>query len=206
MSPIGAARAAKPWMRIFDCLAPVAANTARMAKADGFDGVARYVETLTEGEIQGIFAAGLALVPLSEGVTGMELTAALGKSIEEARVEKLVEFGCPGGVSFWTDHEDPKVGSDSVGYLTARANVKIGAGFRAGLYGGMPMDLTGIQLYRLPFTGYWRGGGAVPEPTCGWQIYQAPPLNQMMSWGQLVDVNFTMGDYKGRYPVLWYPE
>lgn len=205
---IGAAQAARPWMRGFDSLGAISPAQALRAKAEGFDFVGRYVEDMTIAEVQGLFAAGLAIAPLTEGITTPgEINAANGTALGRARAQMLKALGCPPDVHLWTDHEDPPPGAQSVSYLTDRAAATLAAGFLAGLYLGEPTDLTGPVAYALRgFTGYWRGGGAIPEPLPrGWQIYQAPPLNQPAPWGGLMDVNFTMTDYRGANAILWWP-
>ena len=156
-------------------------------------------------EIANLFAEGLGIAPLTEAITGSPLTEALGAQVGAQRALQLTGLGCPPGVHLWTDHEAPAAGSQSIPYLAARAQATISHGFGPGLYGGEPIDLDGAQMYALAFTRYFRGGGAVPEPRCGFTVFQLPPLDQVMFGGQRVDVDIIAEDFEGRTPVLWWP-
>jgi hypothetical protein len=204
VASVGVARAAAPFTRGVDCMSPVQNNVARMLKADGYEFVGRYVESLSTYERDGIFAAGLAIAPLTYAITGVALTAALGAEIGGERARELQSLGCPTTVHLWADHESPHPGSDSIRYLNARADATIATGFGAGQYGGMPFDLTAAEFYGLKASRYWRGGGAVPEPACGFCVLQLCPLDQTIH-GQRFDVDVIQADFQGRTPILWCP-
>jgi hypothetical protein len=181
-----------------------------MALAAGLRYVGRYVENLSGQEREDLFAAGLGIAPLTEAVTGVVLTARLGDELGRKRAAALADLGCPPGVYLWADHESPARGSDSVGYLNARATASVAAGFGAGQYAGLPIDLSSGQLFGLLANRYWKGGGRVPEPDCGWCLVQAEPLAGANKGGillgaQRVDVDFSKEDYEGRSAVLWWP-
>jgi len=202
---IGTARPCPAFSKGFDCLEPVTYAVARRAAAQGFAWVGRYVENLTPDEQRWIHQAGLGIAPLTEAITGEPLSARLGEQIGAAMAQKLASLGCPPGVHLWADHESPHPGSDSVGYLNARAAASVAAGFQAGQYGGIPFDLSAAQLYELGANRYWRGGGAVPEPACGFCVLQLPPLDQVLFEGQRVDIDMVCEDFRGRLPVMWWP-
>jgi hypothetical protein len=69
---------------------------------------------------------------------------------------------------------------------------------------GAGQVLTGSELYSLPSVHlYWRGGSlGIPEPNCGFAIWQIPPLEQMVA-NTNVDVSVTGADLRGRRPMLW---
>jgi hypothetical protein len=208
--PIGVARVCPPFALGCDSFEPLTAQHARIARAEGLLFVGRYVENLSETERDDLFREGLAIAPLTEAVTGIVLSERLGEEIGRQRAQQLVDLQCPPTVDLWADHESPARGSDSVGYLNARARAALAAGFGAGQYAGLPIDLTSAQLFDLLANRYWKGGGRVPEPDCGWCLVQAEPLAGVNKGGillgtQRVDVDFAKEDYEGRSAVLWWP-
>ena len=206
MTAVGVARTCPPHTRGFDCLAPVAANTARIAYAAGMRYVGRYVETLTTTERDGLLAAGLAILPLTVAITHSPLTAELGTQVASERAAQLSALRCPPTVHLWTDHEDAPAGSASVEYLAARAAATLAAGFGAAVYFGEPQDLTAVEMYALAFNRYGRGGGAVPEPRCGFCWFDEIPLDETAFEGQRVDFTSIWEDFEGRTPILWWPK
>lgn len=201
----GVARQIPPFSLGFDCLAPCSNAVARRAKASGFSWIGRYLDNLTIQERGGIFDAGLAIVPVSVAVTHAVLTADLGAHRGAELGREAVALGCPPGVHLFLDLESTMAGSDCAGYINAASEAIAAAGYAAGLYAGMPQPLSGSELYELAPTRYWRGGGAVPEPQCGFCVLQLPPLDQVMFEGQRVDVDIVCCDFKGRTPIGWYP-
>jgi hypothetical protein len=97
---------------------------------------------------------------------------------------------------------------DAEGYDTALTGDIATAGFVPLAYGGAGESLTGHQVYELPNVHlYWRGGSlSIPEPDCGFAIWQIPPLSHLFAGvSSPVDVSMIGADAWGRSPVLWYP-
>lgn len=192
---------------LIDSFAPLAANVIRMACALGIKLFGRYVENLTAEERDNIFAQGGSILPLSEACVSVALTASLGAELGKQRASKLAALLCPPKVHLWTDHESPAAGSDSLGYLRACASETLAGSFGAALYLGAPNDLTGAQAFSMAFDRYGKGGGRVPEPTCGFTWLQLEPIDQIVAdlGGQRVDYGVIKEDYEGRVPIIWCP-
>lgn len=65
----GVARAVPLFTKLVDRLAPISAELASAFKSAGIGAVGRYVETLTPGERDNLFAVGLGILPLSQAPT-----------------------------------------------------------------------------------------------------------------------------------------
>lgn len=209
---VGVARIAPLFARGFDCLQPLTSMTIRRAAASGFGGfAARYLETLTASERDAIFAAGVPLMLLTEARIGEALSVETGRDAGEVTVDRARALGCPASVHITIDLESPEPGSDVAGHVNAFADELRSAGFGAMLYVGQPQPLTGQELFDLAPTRYWKAAGRIvdargelAEPTCGWCVLQASPLDQDL-FGQPVDVDFVQADSEGRRPILWWP-
>lgn len=202
---IGVARPAMPFAMGFDCLQPVPPDVALRARSDGMRWCGRYLETLTAEEVTGLFAAELAILPISEAMVREPLSATLGAERGAQLVRLASVLGVPRSCSVGIDFESPAPGSDCAGFIDAAAAALSAGGYGPLLYVGAPEPLSGHELYELAPTRYWRGAGDVPTPECGWCILQLEPLDRE-AWGHRVDYDVIQGgDRKGRLPMLWYP-
>jgi hypothetical protein len=208
MTAVGVARGAAPFVRGFDCLAPVPGYVARQMYADGYRFAGRYLDAgpnaLTIDERDALFAAGLAIVPITLATTGVPLTQELGHSRGAFTVHKADALYMPREVHITIDLEAVHEGSDVAGFVNAFTSELTAAGYGAMLYVGAGQPLAGHELYELAPGRYWRSGSRVPEPDCGYCMYQLPPLDQTIC-GQRVDVDVTCCDFRSRTPTFWMP-
>lgn len=202
----GIARPVVPFSLGFDCLAPVSNQVARIAKADGFIWVGRYLENLTIAERDGIFDAGLGIALLTEAITGTVLNAGTGAQQGHAAVLQAVHLAVPPAVHITGDNENPHTGSDVSAHSNAFVEAVRAGGYDGAMYVGAPQTLNAVQLYMCLADRYWRSGSLVPEPACGWCIIQLSPLDRTMFGGQRVDVDITCLDFRGRAMVMWWPQ
>lgn len=176
------------------------------AVALGHKWCGQYVETLAAnpGTVQRIFSHGLAIALLTEADTFDVLTAAIGTARGLLSAQAARGLGAPVGVHMTIDFEEPKAGSQPAPYLDARSDAQEGQGYPACLYAGLPEPLTGSGLYNTHPRRYWKGGGKVPEPDCGWCVVQLEPLEGLLLAGVAVDMDVTKEDYEGRVLTLWF--
>lgn len=201
----GVVRAAPLFSKLVDRLAPVSHELASALKAAGVEAVGRYVETLTAYERDGLFDAGLGILLLSKAPLS-PLTAAFGTSRAGDLVGHATRLGAPAGAHFMIDLEAQNGNHvDVLAYDNALSGAIKTAGFVPLAYVGAGQSLSGAELYALPSVHlYWRGGSLkIPEPDCGFALWQIPPLEQAVC-NAIVDVNVTGADLRGRRPMLWY--
>jgi hypothetical protein len=202
---IGVARHAPLFTKMVDRLAPVTRDLAGSLKSAGIDAVGRYLETLTAPERDNLFLAGLGILPLSKAPLS-PLNDAFGRSRAASLLQFAATLGVPHGVHVMIDLEGQQGQHvDVVAYDHAISGALAGGGYIPLAYIGAGQTLTGAELYALPDVHlYWRGGSlGMPEPACGFAIWQIPPLEQTVA-GAIVDMNITGADGRGRSPVLWY--
>jgi hypothetical protein len=141
------------------------------------------------------------------GVMGVTLAGACDGQESAREAQKL---GLPAGVTLFLDLEGMKAfHADPVALrstLDGWARAVVAAGYVAGLYVAPPQPLTSDELYEMPFTRYWKGGGsirdrydALAEPRCGWCCVQGYP--SVDRGGVLVDANLVTEDFYGRLPT-----
>jgi hypothetical protein len=202
---VGIARACPLYTKLADTLSPITHDSALALKNAGVGAVGRYLEDLSVAERDGLFAVGLDILLLSEAPSGP-----LSKEVGHARAASLLQhlkvLGAPRGVHVMIDLEAQHGDHASViAYDNALASDLEVAGYIPMAYVGAGQLLSGLELYALPSVhAYWRGGSlGVPEPNCGFAIWQIPPLNQHMVSGLLMDVSMTGADLRGRRPSLW---
>lgn len=202
----GVVRPAPLFSKLVDRLAPISHELASALKANGIEAVGRYVETLTAYERDGLFEAGLGILLLSKAPLSL-LTATFGTSHAGDLVGHATRLGAPAGAHFMIDLE-AQSGShaDILAYDNALSGAIKGAGFIPLAYVGAGQLLSSAELLALPSVHlYWRGGSlGIPEPSCGFALWQIPPLEQTVS-NAIVDVSVTGADLRGRRPMLWYP-
>lgn len=204
-TPIGVARPAAPFLLGFDCLATKTAAMLADAKARGLSWCGCYLETLKAPERDLIFSYELAIALLTEADTFDVLTASIGTAKGLLAAGLARDLGAPLGVHVTIDFEKPKAGSDPAGYLNAKSDSLESGGYPACLYAGLPEPLSSSALYNTHPRRYWKGGGAVPEPQCGWCVVQLEPLQGLTLGGVPVDMDVMKQDYAGRVLTLWYP-
>lgn len=201
---IGVARVASAFTRGIDCLASMANNTARQFKADGFDFVGRYLENLTPAERDGIFAANMGILVLTEATSG-PLDASVGTARGVESVNRLIALKAPTGLHVTTDLESTHgVVADVELFADAFHDALAVGSQQQMLYVGAGQILTAEQLFARKANRYMRSGSKVPEPACSWCVDQLRPLDQIIH-GQRVDVDFIEEDDEGRLPMLWWP-
>jgi hypothetical protein len=201
---LGAARACPLFTRLVDCLEPLSTAAALELKTTfGVGAVGRYLETLTVAEVNGLFTAGLPILLLTEAPEG-PLAAALGQALAARHLSLAAALGAPKGVHLMSDFEAQT--GDAGGYDNALTDAIASGGFLPLAYVGAGQLLTGPELYALPSVHlYWRGGSVgIPEPDCGFAVWQVPPLDQTLA-GTRVDVSLVGADARGRSLVLWAP-
>ncbi len=202
---IGVLRTCPLFTKIVDTFAPISNTNAQALKGIGVGAVGRYLENLTSTERDGIFAAGLGILPLSTAPTS-PLTKELGISRADALFIKATQIGVPTGVHVMVDFEAQQgAHADIVAYDEALTAELSKHQYIPLAYVGAGQALSGAELYTLPDTHlYWRGGSlGMPEPSCGFAMWQIPPLEQKLT-GVDVDMSITGADLKGRRPVLWW--
>jgi hypothetical protein len=175
------------------------------AKLAGFKWVGRYLHNLTAQEVSIIFAMKLGIAPLTFAPTAVVLTASTGVQYGTQAVHQARGLQIPPKVDITVDYESPMAGSDGPAHLTGFWQQLVGNGYGDCLYVGGPEDLNAGQLMAQPFTGYWKGGGQVPEPACGWKNIQLEPLEGVTFGGAKCDANVSKSDYRGRAYQMWWP-
>ena len=204
-TPIGVARDAAPYLLGFDCLVPKTAAMLADAKARGLSWCGCYLETLNASQRDLVFSYDMAIALLTEADTFDVLTATIGTAKGLLAAKAARALAAPLGVHVTIDYEDPKAGSQSAAYINAKSDSLEAGGYPACFYAGEPDPLTAAATYNTHPRRYWKGGGAVPEPQCGWCVLQLEPLQGLELGGVAVDVDVTKADYEGRVLTLWYP-
>jgi hypothetical protein len=204
---VGIARVCPLFTKMVDSLSPISSDTAFALKsAGGVGAVARYLDNLSPHERDNIFAAGLGILPMSEAPGG-PLDGAVGRARSAFLRQRAALLGVPRTVHLMIDLEGQR-GSfvDVTAYATALAGDLALAGYIPLAYVGAGQILSGAELYALESVHlYWRAGSlGIPEPKCGFAIWQIPPLDQLLA-GMRVDVSLTGADQQGRQPILWWP-
>jgi hypothetical protein len=188
-----------------DCVTVLDATSAAALKAAGMQFAIRYLGSVTASELEAILDAGLFFMPVtfSRG-GGWVPTAAMGASDGQQDVQHLKALGIITGCTVWIDLEgvDPATPADVVSaWVNARAAVLKSAGFDVGLYVGANCILSSEQLYALPTVDrYWKSLSKVPEPTCGFAMYQL--YKTVTVAGVEVDVDCIQYDWQGRLPIV----
>jgi hypothetical protein len=204
---VGVARHASLFTVMADMLAPISAKTAVSLKNSGVSAVGRYVETLSGLERDDLFAAGLGILPLSKAPAST-LNEVFGQSRAASLLNLAASLEIPTGVHFMVDFEAQNgTHVDIVAYDTILTAEIARASYIPLAYVGVPQPLSAIEIFNLPDVHlYWRGGSlGVIEPSCGFAIWQIPPLEQIIA-GINVDISITGADLRGRRPILWWPE
>ncbi|MDE2102695.1 MAG: DUF1906 domain-containing protein [Patescibacteria group bacterium] len=201
---VGIARAIAPFERGIDCLSPMANNVARMFKAEGYTFVGQYLEVLTPAVRDGIFAAGLAILPITEAITHVPLNETVGTERGKRSKGLAVALGIPATVHITIDLESTQGSAEDVAAYVDATHDAFDI-YGSMLYVGADQPLNGAELFARKPNRYWRSGSFVPEPACRWCCIQLTPLDQIIHT-QRVDVNVIQADGFGRTPILWWPK
>lgn len=206
MTTVGVARVAPLFSVMWDRYEPFSAADVKAAKATYGVGIfGQYLETLTTAVRDAVWSAGGAILLLSDAPEGT-LSASVGHAKAASLLALATALGAPKTLHLMVDFEAQS--GDAEGYATALTSDVAAGGFDPLVYGGAGEALTGHQAYELPNAHlYWRGGSlGIPEPDCGFAIWQIPPLShQIAGVSSPVDVSVIGADGRGRSPVLWYP-
>ena len=204
MTSIGIARPPPLFSLGFDILGPVSGAMVQDAKLAGYKWIGRYLHNLTAQEVSLIFAQKMGLWLLTYAPTNVVLTASTGVQYGGQAVHQARSLSVPPSVDITADYESPMAGSDGPAHLTGFWQQLVGNSYGDCLYVGGPEDLNAGQLMALPFTGYAKGGGEVPEPSCGWKVLQLEPLEGVTFGGVKCDADVCKADYKGRQVTMWW--
>lgn len=191
--------------RLVDTVAAYSVAALRAYKDAGAEGIIGYLGgNLTPDAIENALGLDMGVVPVNfSHAEGWTPTADLGALDAQASVRRLFALGVPlKGLDDWCDVEG--CGGDPTAYCAAWcANVTSdGAGRNPGEYVGAGALLSGHQHYLLPFKGYWHScSRAIPEPDCGFKMFQLYPPNQNVVGAAQVDWDFVARDFQGRAPT-----
>jgi hypothetical protein len=173
-------------------------------RGNGIAFVVRYLDSLTQGELETILASGLGCSFVSYAPPGGWIPSEIfGEQGGAQAVRELKALGVPQGATCWTDLEgvsEDAPAANVEAWGNARAGVIQAAGYDAGLYVGAGAGLTAEQLYALAFDRYWKSLSRVPEPECGWSLIQLYPTTTI--GGTAVDIDCVQKDYRGRLPAM----
>jgi hypothetical protein len=209
---IGRDRVCLPGERWCDSSSPLIADLARHAAAAGFTGWIRYLglrrrggSDLSPAEVQLIHESGLDLQLVQRSrLPGWTPAALLGRLDGEAAAAQATALGAPTGISIWCDLESVAShasAADVDAYCRAWWAAVDGADYLAGLYVGCACGLSAEQLWRLPFTRYWKSASTVPDPLP--RSYCLLQKHQEMWHGIYIDRDDCCGDALGGCPVAW---
>jgi hypothetical protein len=195
----------------FDTVTTLNSASAARMKASGFDFAVRYLGGISVPEMKAILGAGLGLQFVTYSrQPGWTPSATLGAQDGAQDIAQLAILGGPnfGGTGHqmvvWIDLEGS--GGDvaaTTGWVNARAQALLGAGYIPGLYVGSGCVLNGAQLYALPgVSRYWRAfNEGIPVPNCGFCQMQLYPSDQVVD-GIEIDYDATQQDFHGRVPTM----
>lgn len=190
-----------------DAYESVSQAQAKSLRADGFEAIGRYVENVTQQELEGLTAAGLGVWFIIQGLAaGTTPGAALGGQMVSAGLTRLHSFGVPTGVTVFGDLEgDGRAHSDWIAFGNGQADAISTFRDIPGGYIGEGIGLTSRELYALRFVRYWKSGSRVvdrfdelAEPACGWTAVQGIPFDIARHDGLQIDVDVLWRDYRGR--------
>lgn len=204
---VGIAREAPVFLKGFDCYEPVSASVAVAFKADGYGYAGRYLENLTIAERDTLFAAGLGIWLLSTAIVE-NLSASVGDAKGAMLRNKAMALGVPPRVHITTDleeaHGDPV--SAVMPFVDHVGGVLVHCGYPSALYLGAGCGLNGRQAFSIPSVNLYvrAGSSGIPEPDCGFAMWQTPPLDQT-AHGQRYDCSIVGRDGFGRGIFLWFP-
>ena len=161
-------------------------------RSDGIDFVVRYLPTLKRAEVQDITDAGLALMAVCYA----------DKFNGPTTVQAALDAGLPLGTTIWCDLEsDHDTAAQVAAAINPWAIYVANKRFDPGIYVGCDQPLDAHGLYQLAVDRYWRSASWVPEPVCGYTMYQLRGASNVMRAGVLIDLDFIEQDKHGRVPT-----
>lgn len=191
--------------RLVDTIGPLTVATLRAYKDEGAEGIIGYLGgNLTAEAIESALGYGMGIVPVNYSRReGWLPSAELGAADATNSVRRLSLLGVPlKGLDDWCDIEG--CGGDPTAYCEAWCGIVAGdgAGRVPKEYVGAGALLSGHAHYLLPFKGYWHScSRAIPEPDCGFQMFQLYPPDQPVAGASTVDWDFVARDFLGRAPT-----
>lgn len=164
----GVAIAAPGGIKGFDCNTFVSTDSGRALHALGHRFALRYVRRLqprsndlSTAEIENLFKAGLALMPVQhvESESSWLPSDEKGRMFGDNAASSCLALGIPKGVTVWLDLEGVATGTPAeaiVRYCNLWFQRVAAVGYQPGLYVGWHCGLSPEQLYtRLRFQRYW---------------------------------------------------
>jgi hypothetical protein len=167
----------------------------------------------------GLFSKGSLQVILENGIGFMPVTVA-GEYLDgpNDEIKQLEDLGVAKKTTVWLDFEGvsaweygKKDAAGLISQIETWAAAINAAGYRAGLYCGVPHPLTSEELWKLRgITRYWKGMGRhvdrygnLSEPSKrGWCMTQFSP--SFVAGHHLVDANMVGADYRGGLPSAMF--
>jgi hypothetical protein len=181
-----------PGARCADMFQTLSKAQAVSLKANGYDGVGRYLENLTPDEVQHILDAGLKLwaIATADHFDGAWMVA------------RAKALGFPAGTTLVMDLESDHDPASAVFAQIDACAASINAGsFTNMLYVGCDQPLTAQQVYQLQNVHlYWRSASKVPCPDCEFTMYQIRGRSNIVVAGVQLDEDWVENDLKGRTP------
>lgn len=177
---------------------------AQALAGEGVRGVVGYLGAINRDRIGYITDAGMRVMLVTFGTTVEHFDGALA-------VKQAKALGYPEGAHIMLDMEGLAIfHTDPTRLITACntwGEIVSDAGYKDGLYVGVPQPLTSTELYALHQSLYWHGQGEVRDrfnkfanPECGWAMKQKYP--SIVRGGYKVDDNDVPGDALGRLPFM----
>lgn len=190
----------------FDCAAILSAELAQQFFSQGYKFCLRYLAharaalNLSTQEATDILNSGLALMPVQHvRAPGWSPNQPLGQQDGQEAASMAQTIGFPGGVNIWCDLEEVNISAnahDVIAYCQAWYGAVRATDYLPGLYVGARTQLSGQQLFDLPFQHYWRSSSSVPDlPSRGYQLIQFSPTMQLN--GISVDLDVALPDNRG---------
>ena len=200
-----------------DCLTPITPAIAREIAAyvlpgtrTGITYVERYLENTTPSELAGLFEANLGVAFVGEGrVEGWDAASGVADANRELSRARLL--GLPAGssplLSIGCDLEGMSKcpPSDATAYSAGFGHAIARGGFAPEGYVGDGVPLSPVELYHLPFVGYWRSLSNVQQVAIAdYNKFQGFPTQTLLlpSVKFAADCNFVVRDKKLRLPTM----
>lgn len=168
----------------------------------GYSFACRYLGSITEAELAGIVAGGLAVIPVTfSRKNGWKPTPGMGTRDANAAIVRARYVGVPADTTIMLDLEGCSgTPAQTSAWVNEWAIAIRAAGFDPGLYVGFsPGGLDAAGLWKLKVDRYWRAPFALEPDNCGACMYQLYPFNVKVA-GVTVDVDAIAFDRKNRVP------
>lgn len=169
---------------------------------------------LTASEIQGLWAANMAVSVFQLNFLQTTISSAQGTADGQYLAEQAQSLGLPSSAAaaftLWFDLEGPMNGASAsalTDYLNSWGSAVNKAGYGAGLYVGNNSALTTTTISDLPaFHAYWQAGQLLYTgmPARGYQMYQLYPADLTIA-GIGVDVDVLQSDFQNARTPFWGP-